>query len=55
MDNRCRPIINIGRGATEKNFSFVVYLHKSKLAAVGRLEFLTFDILALETNVIPLF
>ena len=55
MDNRFRPIINIGRGATEKNISFVVYLHKSKMAAVGHPEFSTFDILALESNVIPLF
>ena len=54
MDNRVRPIINIGRGATEKNIPFFVYLHKSKIAAVGHLEFVTFDILALESNVIPL-
>ena len=55
MDKRFRPIINIGRGATEKNILFVVYLHKSKMAAVGHLDFLTFDILALKSNVIPLF
>ena len=55
MDNRFRPIINIGRGTTEKNILFVVYLHKSKMAAVGHPDFLTFDILALESIVIPLF
>ena len=50
MDNRFRPIINIGRGATEKNIPFVVYLHKFRMAAIGHLGFLIFDILALESN-----
>ena len=55
MGNIFRPIINIGRGATEQNIPFDVYLHKSRMAAVGHLDFLTFAILALESNVILLF
>ena len=42
VDNRFHPIINIGRGATEKNIPFVVYLHKSKMAAIGHIEFFNF-------------
>ena len=55
MDNRFRSIINIGRGVTENSIAFSAYLHNFKMAAVGHLKFLTFDILAVDFNVIPRF
>ena len=51
--NKCKT-----RSDVEAIFHFFpsyAYLHKSKMAAVGHIEFLTFDIIALESYVIPHF
>ena len=47
-------LLSILEGGTQNPVPLVVYLHKSKAAAVGHLEILSFHIIVLESNAISI-